>query len=98
KQRHKIKVRLRCQWLRWVGIGLREVEFFINALVKKFEAHAGNDGESPEMEAVLSKDRTVPRLAGVEVAEHPAFCVPPGEASSLLQFCNALPAQTRRLH
>ena len=59
-----------------------KIEFFINALIEKFETHAGNDRESPEMEAVLSKDGAVPCLAGVQVAQHATFRI--GRTSALI--------------
>src|SRR5436190_5138203 len=53
----------------------REIEVFSNALIKKFEAHSGNDRKSPEMEAVLGKDCTVPRFTGVQITKRALLCV-----------------------
>src|SRR4029453_12302380 len=54
---------------------IRDVDFLVDTLLKKFQAHPGNDGKTPEMEAVFGKDRAVPSFTGVEIPKHAVFCV-----------------------
>src|SRR5206468_11755441 len=55
--------------------GIRDVYFFIDTLLEEFQAHSGNDGETPKMEAILGKDSTVPRFTGVQITKRSMLCV-----------------------
>src|SRR4030095_1131338 len=55
--------------------GIRDVYFFIDALIEKFQAHPGNDGEPPEFEPILGRDRTVPSYTGVQITKRAVLCV-----------------------
>src|SRR5262249_46066799 len=54
---------------------IRDIHFFIDTLLQEFQAHAGNNGKTPKMEAILSKDSTVPSFTGVEIPKHAMLCV-----------------------
>ena len=54
---------------------IRDVYFFVETLLEKFEAHSGNDGKTPKMEAILGKNGAVPGFTGVQITKHTGFCV-----------------------
>ena len=54
---------------------IRDIYFFVDTLIEKFQAHAGNNGKTAEMEPILGKNGTVPCFAGVQITKHTMLCV-----------------------
>src|SRR4029453_8343543 len=49
---------------------IRDVYFLVDTLLKKFQAHPGNDGKTSEMKAVFGKDSAVPCFTSVQITKH----------------------------
>src|SRR6266511_3347204 len=54
---------------------IRDVYFLVDALLKEFQAHPGNDGKTSEMKAILGKNGAVPGFTGVQITKHTGLCV-----------------------
>ena len=48
--------------------GLCHVQLLDDTLIEKFQPHSRNDGQTPEFEPVLGKNRAVPSLTRVQIA------------------------------
>src|SRR5215470_12131167 len=67
--------------------GIRDVHFFVDTLLKKFQTHPGNDRKTSKVEAILGEDSAVPCFTGVQITKHAMLCVRRGTAfvTSVLQ-------------
>src|SRR4029453_12508556 len=54
---------------------IRNVYFFISALVEEFQAHPGNNGKTPEMDPIFSKDSAIPCFTRVQITKDTLFCL-----------------------